>query len=184
MRSNPFRSSQAPSCRSAYGRFFGLIFGVVLVLFALPRVAWAQPIDGGTRGARDADKDAGAPIGVRTDVSGDGGSPDGGNGLGSASGSPLDNGAASVRLPQTEAEKSEGQPVAAIDVSGNRRVAKDDVLSYLKLKPGQLFKVDSLTTDVRALWDAGFFDDIEVDLTRGDKGVTIRFLVRERPNIK
>jgi outer membrane protein insertion porin family len=184
MRSNPFRSSQAPSCRSAYGRFVGLIFGVLLVLFGLPRMAWAQPIDGGTRGARDADKDAGAATGVRTDVSGDGGTPDGGNGLGSASGSPLDNGAASVRLPQTEAEKSEGQPIAAIDVSGNRRVAKDDVISYLKLKPGQLFKVDALTTDVRALWDAGFFDDIEVDLTRGDKGVTIRFLVRERPNIK
>ena len=185
MRSNPFRSCQAPSFRPAYGRFVGLILWVVLVLVALPRAAWAQQVDGGARDARSGDKDAGAvSSGVRTDISGDGGTPDGGNGLGSASGSPLDTGAASVRLPQTEAEKSEGQPIAAIDVSGNRRVAKDDVISYLKLKPGQLFKVDALTTDVRALWDAGFFDDIEVDLTRGDKGVTIRFLVRERPNIK
>ncbi|MEO6420013.1 MAG: POTRA domain-containing protein, partial [Polyangiaceae bacterium] len=188
MRSNPFRSPQA---LTAFARFVGLIFSVALVLLALPTAAFAQQADGGA--ARNGSKDAGAngaATSTATDVggaTGDGGaagSPDGGNGLGSTSGSPLDTGAANVHLPQTEAEKSEGQPIAAIDVSGNRRVAKDDVVSYLKLKPGQLFKVDALTTDVRALWDAGFFDDIEVDLTRGDKGVTIRFLVRERPNIK
>ena len=33
---------------------------------------------------------------------------------------------------------------------------------------------------MRALWDSTFFDDIEVDLTRSDRGVALRFLVRER----
>ena len=45
---------------------------------------------------------------------------------------------------------------------------------------GNLFKVDNLARDVRALWDSGFFDDIEVDMTREDGGVILRFLVRER----
>jgi outer membrane protein insertion porin family len=58
------------------------------------------------------------------------------------------------------------------------------VLTYLRLKPGQAFRPELLASDVRALWDSGFFDDIEVDLTRTDRGVTLRFLVRERPNIK
>ena len=57
-------------------------------------------------------------------------------------------------------------------------------MSYLREKAGHPFKVDNLASDVRALWDSGFFDDIEVDMTRGDRGVILRFLVRERPNIK
>jgi outer membrane protein insertion porin family len=89
-----------------------------------------------------------------------------------------------IRIPQSEAEKAEGAPILKIEISGNRRVAVEDVTTYLREKPGHLFKVENLSSDVRALWDAGFFDDIEVDLTRGDRGVSLRFLVRERPNIK
>src|SRR5580692_8867352 len=89
-----------------------------------------------------------------------------------------------VRIPASEAEKAEGLPIAKIEVSGNRRVALDDVGTYLREKPGQLFRVENLSGDVRALWDAGFFDDIEADLERKDQGIVLRFLVRERPNIK
>ena len=89
-----------------------------------------------------------------------------------------------VRLPPTLAEQSEGLPIASIEVAGNRRVGRDDVLSYLREKPGHLFKVDNLTGDVHALWDSGFFEDIQVDLTTNDKGVVLRFMVREKPNIK
>jgi outer membrane protein insertion porin family len=89
-----------------------------------------------------------------------------------------------IRIPQTESEKAEGIPIAKIEISGNRRVAVDDITTYLREKVGQLFRVENLSGDVHALWDAGFFDDIEVDLERKDQGVLIRFLVRERPNIK
>ena len=67
---------------------------------------------------------------------------------------------------------------------GNRRVSRDDILSYMREKAGHLFKVDNLTADVHALWDSGFFEDVQVDLTTNDKGVVLRFIVRERPNIK
>ncbi|MGH7434585.1 MAG: outer membrane protein assembly factor BamA [Polyangiaceae bacterium] len=56
--------------------------------------------------------------------------------------------------------------------------------SYLREKPGHLFTVANLTSDVHSLWDSGFFEDIQADLTTNDKGVVLRFLVRERPNIK
>jgi outer membrane protein insertion porin family len=71
-----------------------------------------------------------------------------------------------------------------MEIVGNRRVSREDVLSYLKEKPGHLFTVQNLTGDVHALWDSGFFEDIQVDLTTNDRGVVLRFLVRERPNIK
>ena len=67
---------------------------------------------------------------------------------------------------------------------GNRRVSRDDVQSYLREKPGHLFTVQNLTADVHALWDSGFFEDIQVDLTTTDRGVVLRLIVRERPNIK
>jgi outer membrane protein insertion porin family len=89
-----------------------------------------------------------------------------------------------IRLPPTLAEQSEGLPIASIEIVGNRRVGREDVLSYLREKPGHLFKVDNLTGDVHALWDSGFFEDIRVDLTTNDRGVVLRFLVVEKPNIK
>jgi outer membrane protein insertion porin family len=89
-----------------------------------------------------------------------------------------------VRLPQTLAEQAEGLPIASIEIVGNRRVGREDVLSYLREKPGHLFKVENLTGDVHALWDSGFFEDIQVDLATNDKGVVLRFIVRERPNLK
>ncbi|HVJ93315.1 MAG TPA: outer membrane protein assembly factor BamA [Labilithrix sp.] len=89
-----------------------------------------------------------------------------------------------INIPPSEAERAEGLPIVRIDISGNRRVAKEDVMAYLREKPGHLFKQENLANDVRALWDSGSFDDIEVDMTRTDQGVVLRFVVRERPNIK
>ena len=89
-----------------------------------------------------------------------------------------------MRIPPGAAEQAEGQPIASVEIVGNRRVGREDVMSYLREKPGHLFKIDNLTADARALWDGGFFEDIQVDLTLRDKGVALRFIVRERPNIK
>jgi outer membrane protein insertion porin family len=91
--------------------------------------------------------------------------------------------APAVRIPATDAERAEGQPIAKIEISGNRRVARDDINTYLREHINQPFKPDALAADVHSLWDSGFFDDIEVDLGRVDQGVSLRFLVRERPNI-
>jgi outer membrane protein insertion porin family len=89
-----------------------------------------------------------------------------------------------IALPRSAAELAEGAPIVAIEVVGNRRVARDDVLSYLHSKPGHIFKTEALSSDVHALWDSGFFEDIQVDLTTNDRGAVLRFVVRERPNVK
>ena len=165
--------------------FLGAVAALGALLFAgmsaAPRAARAQQVDAGApadAGARPRPNasDAGlAP--AKTDPAGDAdaGAPQ----------APSTQAAGpTINIPPSEAEKAEGQPILRIDISGNRRVAKDDIVSYLRQKPGNLFKVDNLASDVRALWDSGFFDDVEVDMTREDRGVILRFLVRERPNIK
>jgi outer membrane protein insertion porin family len=154
----------------------------VHVLFA-PRLARAQRADGGAGpSAPDTGNTAHAGGTIPDDAGAPSPSPD-------AGGEPVDPTLAAaaapvIRIPQTESEKAEGIPIAKIEISGNRRVAVDDITTYLREKVGQLFRVENLSGDVHALWDAGFFDDIEVDLERKDQGVLIRFLVRERPNIK
>ncbi|MEP7053502.1 MAG: POTRA domain-containing protein, partial [Pseudomonadota bacterium] len=90
---------------------------------------------------------------------------------------------ASAALPPGEAELARGMPLQRIQVTGNRRVTPEDVLTYIRERVGQPFKPETLTQDVRELWNSGFFDDIEVDLDRHDEGVQLRFVVRERPSI-
>jgi outer membrane protein insertion porin family len=90
---------------------------------------------------------------------------------------------ASAALPAGEAELARGLPLQRIQVTGNRRVTPEDVLTYIRERQGQIFKPETLTQDVRELWNSGFFDDIEVDLDRRDEGVELRFVVRERPSI-
>jgi outer membrane protein insertion porin family len=91
--------------------------------------------------------------------------------------------APSTAIPPGEAELAEGMTIRAIEVAGNRRVTAEDVRTYLKERVGMSFSAEALTEDVRELYGSGFFDDIEVDLVRGDDGVRLRFLVRERPSI-
>ncbi len=136
-----------------------------------PRVVPAQPNDAGTA-AQGAPTDEGGPPSLPQP------SANGADPFDPALTTPV------VRIPQTEAEKSEGLAIVKVEISGNRRVAVDDISTYLREKPGQLFRVENLSGDVRALWDAGFFDDIEADLEKKDQGILLRFLVRERPNIK
>ncbi len=88
-------------------------------------------------------------------------------------------------LPAGEAELARNQPIVRVILAGNRRVANEDVASYLSsMRPGKVFTPEGLAKDVHELWDSGLFADIEVDLRRGDDGVSIRLLVRERPSIK
>jgi outer membrane protein insertion porin family len=88
-----------------------------------------------------------------------------------------------VQVPEEEVEQARGLPIAGIRVAGNRRITSEDILAYLTEKPGQIFSPEALSKDVRELWNSGFFDDIEVDLERDTTGASLRFLVRERPNI-
>lgn len=91
---------------------------------------------------------------------------------------------AGVVLPPTELERVEGHPVRRIDVVGSRRITKDDVLAYLRTRVGEVIKTGQLGTDVRALWDSGFFDDVRIEASLRDEGVDLRFVVHERPTIK
>jgi outer membrane protein insertion porin family len=154
-----------------------LVFvAAALLVVVRSAIAWAAAATAGA----DASETAG-DAGTRADLPDATSTPPTDAGVADGQASPSE---PILRLPPTAAEQAEGLPIASIEVLGNRRVARDDVLSYLREKTGQPFRVESLTSDVRALWDSGFFEDIQVDLTTHDRGAALRFIVRERPNIK
>lgn len=104
---------------------------------------------------------------------------------------PLEGGAAEEpepddavpRIPASDLEAADGLTIERIEITGIRRIAASDVESYLRIKVGKPLEKEMLRRDVRELWRAGFFDDIEVDLRHGASGVTLRFHVKERPAI-
>ena len=198
----PSRPSSTRTARSRAhaGRVIGariLLIFLLFVIAGLPRLAFAQPGPVEARAPSPADAGAARPnpgpdagaVGNRGDAGAavaDGGAAEPTDADGGGAPNQLQPQAAGpvINIPQSESEKAEGTPIARIEISGNRRVAKEDIISYLREKNNNPFKVDNLASDVRALWDSGFFDDVEVDMTREDRGVVLRFLVRERPNIK
>lgn len=88
-------------------------------------------------------------------------------------------------LPPTEADLAKGKTIAEVNIVGNRRIAAEQIRSYLRfMRVGKAFNPPGVTRDVRELWDTAFFDDIEIDMNAGDDDVKLRILVRERPSIK
>ncbi len=88
-------------------------------------------------------------------------------------------------LPPTESELARGLTIDKVVIAGNSRLPTEDVEAMLKhARVGQPFSPEGLGDDVREMWRSLYFEDIQVDLSRRDAGVTLRFVVRERPSIK
>ena len=52
------------------------------------------------------------------------------------------------------------------------------------MRVGKPFTPEGLAKDVREMWESSYFEDVTVDLSRKDNGVSLRIVVRERPSIK
>ncbi|MFP6687284.1 MAG: outer membrane protein assembly factor BamA, partial [Polyangiaceae bacterium] len=89
-------------------------------------------------------------------------------------------------IPSTasEADRAEGKPIAEVQIAGNRRISTETIQSALQwLVVGKPFNPQGMTRDVRTLWDRGFFDDVQVDLSTRRGEIRLRILVRERPSV-
>lgn len=94
---------------------------------------------------------------------------------------------AAVPVTSTPAEKSSQQIVETVDIQGNRRLRDDDLLYYIKTRPGDTYDPVALERDLRELISLNWFDKtstrvITTDGVRG--GVNVIFEVREWPIIR
>jgi len=68
-----------------------------------------------------------------------------------------------------------------VQVRGNRRVESGLILQQVKSRAGEPYVVDTVRDDIRAIYQLGYFDDIQVEL---EEGGVLAFLVLERPALR
>ncbi|MEK2644997.1 outer membrane protein assembly factor BamA [Bdellovibrio sp. BCCA] len=76
-----------------------------------------------------------------------------------------------------------GLTIKNIEVSGNRKIEKDAILTKIVSKVGESYSAQHIREDVEALFKLGFFNDIEVDRQVSGKDVTLTYKVLEKPSI-
>ncbi|HYC92678.1 MAG TPA: outer membrane protein assembly factor BamA [Thermoanaerobaculia bacterium] len=76
-----------------------------------------------------------------------------------------------------------GQVVERFEASGNTSVASDTIRVYLGITPGDVYDPAAIQRNFVNLWQTGLFDDIRIETERGDTGVVVRAIVKERPRI-
>ena len=53
------------------------------------------------------------------------------------------------------------QLVESVDIQGNRRLKDDDLLYYIKTRPGDVFNKEQLERDLKELLSLNFFDKVK-----------------------
>src|SRR2546428_13895453 len=85
------------------------------------------------------------------------------------------------------AQQSQQRLVESVDITGNRRLRKDDLLYYVQTRPGDPFNEQQVQRALQTILNLGFFDKTATRVlteegARG--GVNVIFEVRELPIIR
>jgi outer membrane protein insertion porin family len=88
---------------------------------------------------------------------------------------------------RVRAQQPQQKLVEEVDIIGNRRLRKDDVIYYIQTRPGDQFSPAQIERDLQALNSLGFFEKTETRVTTEDAprgGIRVTFYVRELPIIR
>ncbi len=76
------------------------------------------------------------------------------------------------------------QYVADIQIEGTKRIEDDAILAAIQTRKGDLLDPVLLDSDMRAVFDLGFFADVHIKLTDAADGKIVVFVVEEKPAVK
>jgi outer membrane protein insertion porin family len=85
------------------------------------------------------------------------------------------------------AQQPQPRVVENVDIIGNRRLRKDDIIYYIQTRPGDNYNPDQVARDLQTILSLGFFDKVGTRVTEevGPRGgVNITFIVKELPIIR
>ncbi len=86
--------------------------------------------------------------------------------------------------PTSQAQEPKPPEIERIDIRGNRRIPEDTIRFYIQSRPGEPYNETRLEFDLRALYRANFFENIEIQERDGDTGKIITFILKEKPLIR
>jgi outer membrane protein insertion porin family len=87
-------------------------------------------------------------------------------------------------VPKVFAAPQAGQIVENIDVTGNRRIPTETVMSRIYTRKGDVYDESALQRDLRSVWNSGYFEDVRMEREQSPKGWIIHIYVREKPTIR
>ncbi|HEX5888452.1 MAG TPA: outer membrane protein assembly factor BamA [Pyrinomonadaceae bacterium] len=93
----------------------------------------------------------------------------------------------SFAIPPRVTAQTQQRLVENVEIIGNRRLRKDDILYYIQTRPGDVYNVDQVQRDYQTLLSLTFFDKTatRVLTENGPRGgVNIIFEVKELPIIR
>ena len=85
-------------------------------------------------------------------------------------------------IPATAKVKKAQQVVESVDIQGNRRLRDEDLLYYIKTRPGDVYDPAALERDLKELLSLNFFDKTATRVLTEEGirgGVNVIFEVRE-----
>jgi len=85
--------------------------------------------------------------------------------------------------PQQESAPEE-RVIERLQVNGNRYLQEETYLFYVSTKAGDRFDLLRLRDDFRRLWNTGFLEDLAMDVSEGQSGLVVTFIVQERKRIQ
>jgi outer membrane protein insertion porin family len=74
--------------------------------------------------------------------------------------------------------------IEQVIIRGNRRIPEDTIRFYIQSHPGEPYDEARLEFDLRALYKANFFENIEVQVKDGETGKIVYFVLKEKPLIR
>jgi outer membrane protein insertion porin family len=96
-------------------------------------------------------------------------------------------GATFILLPAPARAQAQPQLVEEVDIIGNRRLRKDDILYYIQTRPGDQYNPAQVERDLQAINALGFFEKTKTRVAKEDAprgGLRITFFVEELPIIR
>jgi outer membrane protein insertion porin family len=73
--------------------------------------------------------------------------------------------------------------VKSIELRGNKRIEEPAIRGRLTLKVGDPYGAEAIRTQIRLIYEMGFFEDVQIEAERVPDGVAVTFVVREKPFI-
>ena len=71
-----------------------------------------------------------------------------------------------------------------IKIEGNLKIGDDLIFQQISVQPGDPFDLEKIDQDLRAIYDLGYFENVEAIIENGTTGIILIFRVKEFPSVK
>ncbi len=86
--------------------------------------------------------------------------------------------------PASATSQPQASVISEIRVIGNRRIPKETILARMFSHVGDAYDPQTVERDFNALWNTGYFENVQINRESTAKGVVLTVIVRERPTIR